>query len=103
MANPKAPDELRATAAGSIFLTGGRKVECRRCRRWVWSCCGRKPSPQLGTGRFPRMLLIVGSLIVLVSVIGGFLGSHGHLGALWQPFELIIIGGAALGAFLTSN
>ncbi|MET0225030.1 MAG: flagellar motor stator protein MotA [Dokdonella sp.] len=49
------------------------------------------------------MLLIVGSIIVLASVVGGFLLSHGELGALWQPYELIIIGGAALGAFLTSN
>ncbi len=49
------------------------------------------------------MLLIVGSFLVIASVIGGFLGGHGHLLALWQPFELLIIGGAALGAFLTSN
>jgi chemotaxis protein MotA len=49
------------------------------------------------------MLPIVGSLIVVISVIGGFIASHGHLGALWQPFELVIIGGAAFGAFVTSN
>lgn len=29
--------------------------------------------------------------------------SHGKLGALWQPYELLIIGGAALGAFLVST
>ena len=29
---------------------------------------------------------------------GGYVLSHGQLGALWQPFELIIIGGAAVGA-----
>ena len=44
------------------------------------------------------MLIIVGFIIVTLSVIGGYLGSHGKLGALWQPFELVIIGGAALGA-----
>ncbi|WP_028079803.1 flagellar motor stator protein MotA [Solimonas soli] len=49
------------------------------------------------------MLPIVGSIIVLLSVIGGFIASRGHLGALWQPFELVIIGGAALGAFISSN
>ena len=49
------------------------------------------------------MLIIVGFIIVTLSVIGGYLGSHGKLGALWQPFELVIIGGAALGAFMASN
>ena len=49
------------------------------------------------------MLLIVGAVIVFGSVIGGFLGQHGKIIALMQPFELIIIGGAALGAFITSN
>lgn len=49
------------------------------------------------------MIIIVGALVVLASVIGGFLLSKGHLLALWQPNELIVIGGAALGAFLMSN
>ena len=49
------------------------------------------------------MLIIVGSIIVLACVAGGFVLSHGQLLALWQPFELLIIGGAALGAFVTSN
>ncbi|BCS33489.1 flagellar motor protein MotA [Luteitalea sp. TBR-22] len=46
------------------------------------------------------MLLIVGSLIVLGSVAGGFLMHGGVLGALWQLNEFIIIGGAALGALV---
>ncbi len=49
------------------------------------------------------MLIIVGILVVIASVLGGFVASHGKLGALWQPFELVIIGGAAFGAFLMSN
>jgi chemotaxis protein MotA len=49
------------------------------------------------------MLVLVGSLVVLVSVLGGYLLSHGHLMALWQPYELIIIGGGALGAFFIAN
>lgn len=49
------------------------------------------------------MLIIVGILVVIASVLGGFVASHGKLAALWQPFELVIIGGAALGAFLMSN
>ncbi|SHF13262.1 flagellar motor stator protein MotA [Thermomonas hydrothermalis] len=49
------------------------------------------------------MLIIVGFIVVIASVIGGFIGSHGRLGALWQPFEFVIIGGAAFGAFLVAN
>jgi chemotaxis protein MotA len=49
------------------------------------------------------MLVIVGTLVVLVCVMGGYLLSHGHLLALWQPYELLIICGGALGAFLIAN
>jgi chemotaxis protein MotA len=37
------------------------------------------------------------------SVFGGFALSGGHLGALFQPLELLMIGGAAGGAFLVGN
>ena len=49
------------------------------------------------------MLMIVGSVMVLVCVFGGYMAMGGKLGALWQPFELVIIGGAALGAFVIAN
>ncbi|KRG43697.1 flagellar motor stator protein MotA [Stenotrophomonas panacihumi] len=49
------------------------------------------------------MLIIVGLIIVVLSVLGGYVGAHGKLAALWQPFELVIIGGAALGAFLVGT
>jgi len=49
------------------------------------------------------MFIIIGILVVLGSVGGGFVFSHGQLIALWQPFELLIICGAAFGAFLISN
>jgi chemotaxis protein MotA len=49
------------------------------------------------------MLVLVGTLVVLVSVVGGYLLSHGRLLALWQPYELLIIGGGAAGAFLAAN
>lgn len=49
------------------------------------------------------MLVVLGSLVVLVSVLGGYLLSHGQLLALWQPYELLIIAGGATGAFLTAN
>jgi chemotaxis protein MotA len=47
--------------------------------------------------------LIVGSLVVLGCVIGGFVVHGGKVMALWQPSELVIIGGAALGAFIIAN
>ncbi|WP_250654999.1 flagellar motor stator protein MotA [Alkalimarinus coralli] len=49
------------------------------------------------------MALIFGSIIVLASVLGGYVLSHGEIAALWQPFEILIIGGAAFGAFIVSN
>ncbi len=49
------------------------------------------------------MFVIVGYLMVIGSVIGGFALAGGHLAALMQPLELLMIGGAALGAFLVSN
>ncbi|UPG89162.1 flagellar motor stator protein MotA [Luteibacter aegosomaticola] len=49
------------------------------------------------------MLVIIGSIIVLVSVLGGYVLSHGTIGALWQPYELLIIFGAASGAFISAN
>lgn len=49
------------------------------------------------------MLLIVGALIVLGSVAGGYLMHGGSLLALNQPSEFIIIGGAALGSLLIAT
>ena len=49
------------------------------------------------------MLAIVGILIVIFAVLGGFLMEKGPLIVLVQPSELIIIGGAALGTLLIAN
>lgn len=49
------------------------------------------------------MLVIVGYIVVLASVFGGFALAGGHLAALLQPVELLMIGGGALGAFLVGN
>jgi chemotaxis protein MotA len=46
------------------------------------------------------MLLIVGALIVLGSVAGGYTWHGGHLLVLNQPSEFLIIGGASLGSLL---
>ncbi|MCV9880407.1 flagellar motor stator protein MotA [Brenneria izbisi] len=49
------------------------------------------------------MLVILGYIVIVGSVLGGYLMVGGALGALYQPSELIIIGGAALGAFIVGN
>jgi chemotaxis protein MotA len=49
------------------------------------------------------MLVIVGYIVVAFSVFGGFALAGGHLGALLQPVELLMIGGAATGAFFVGN
>jgi len=46
------------------------------------------------------MLLIVGALVVIASVVGGYTMEGGKLLALNQPAEFVIIGGAALGSLL---
>ncbi len=49
------------------------------------------------------MLVIVGALIVVVSVVAGYAIPGGHLGVLFQPYEFLIILGAALGALITGH
>ncbi|WP_227368285.1 flagellar motor stator protein MotA [Halomonas sp. M20] len=49
------------------------------------------------------MLILIGYLVVIGSVFGGYLLIGGHLSGLYQPAEIIMIVGAAVGAFLASN
>lgn len=49
------------------------------------------------------MLVIVGLLVVVGSIIGGYLMEKGNLAVLMQPAELVIIGGAAAGTALVAN
>jgi chemotaxis protein MotA len=49
------------------------------------------------------MFAIVGMLVVLAAVVGGFLMEHGPIRVLMQPSELLIIGGAAIGTLLVAN
>ena len=49
------------------------------------------------------MRLIIGIVVVIASVIGGYVAMGGHLAVLVQPFEALIILGAALGAFVIGN
>ncbi len=49
------------------------------------------------------MLVSVGYLIIIISVFGGFALAGGHLASLWQPVEVLMIGGGALGALVVGN
>ena len=49
------------------------------------------------------MLVIIGYLVVVGSVFGSYAMMGGHFGVLYQPLELLIIGGAAVGAFISGN
>lgn len=49
------------------------------------------------------MLILIGYLVVLITVFGGFVLAGGHLGPLFQPTELLMIGGGGLGAFIAAN
>jgi chemotaxis protein MotA len=49
------------------------------------------------------MFVLIGYVVVLGAVFGGYALAGGHLGALWQPLELLMIGGGAVGAFIVGN
>lgn len=49
------------------------------------------------------MFAVIGFLLVLGGVIGGYLMEKGNLLVLVQPAELLIIGGAAVGTLLVAN
>jgi chemotaxis protein MotA len=49
------------------------------------------------------MFVIIGYVVILGCVLGGFLIAGGHIGVLIQPVEGLIIFGAAFGSFLASN
>lgn len=49
------------------------------------------------------MLAIIGILVVIAAILGGYLLEKGHLLVLFQPAELVIIGGSAFGTMLVAN
>ena len=49
------------------------------------------------------MRLGIGIVIIFASVIGGYMAMGGHLDVLMQPFEAVIILGAAFGAYVIGN
>jgi len=49
------------------------------------------------------MRLIIGIVVIMGCVMGGYAMMGGHLAVLFQPFEFLIILGAAIGAYIIGN
>lgn len=49
------------------------------------------------------MFVIIGYVVVCGMIFGGYALAGGHLGALWQPLEVMMIFGGAFGAFIVGN
>jgi chemotaxis protein MotA len=49
------------------------------------------------------MFAIIGIIVVVAAVLGGYLMEHGNLAVIFQPAEIVIIFGSALGSFLVAS
>ncbi len=49
------------------------------------------------------MTIIIGFIITLGCLFGGFMAMGGHIGVIWQPWEYVIIGGSSVGIFFVAN
>ncbi|HRN88939.1 flagellar motor stator protein MotA [Hyphomicrobium sp.] len=49
------------------------------------------------------MTIILGLIITLGCMLGGYMAMGGYVGVLWQPWEFVIILGTALGTFIVAN
>jgi chemotaxis protein MotA len=49
------------------------------------------------------MTIVVGLIITLGCMLGGFMAMGGHVQVIWQPWEYVIILGSALGTFVVAN
>jgi chemotaxis protein MotA len=47
--------------------------------------------------------IVIGLVVTLGCMLGGFVAMGGHVAVIWQPWEFIIIGGASLGTFIVAN
>jgi chemotaxis protein MotA len=49
------------------------------------------------------LVSLVGILITIAALLGGFAAMGGHLAVLMQPWEFVIIVGTAVGTFIVAN
>src|SRR5688572_8978112 len=50
-----------------------------------------------------EMNIIIGLVLTIGCILGGFIAMGGHMEVLNQPFELVIIGGAGIGGYVMAN
>src|SRR5687768_13036797 len=50
-----------------------------------------------------RLSILIGLVIAVGCMLGGFAAMGGHISVIWQPWEFVIIGGSALGIFIVAN
>lgn len=49
------------------------------------------------------MGFLVGMIVAMGCILGGFAAMGGHIAVIWQPWEFVIIGGTSLGTFIVAN
>ena len=49
------------------------------------------------------MTFVIGMVVVVGCLLGGFAAMGGHIDVLWQPWEYVIILGSAIGTFFVAN
>ena len=49
------------------------------------------------------MTFVIGLVMTIGCIIGGYVALGGHIYVLWQPYEFVIILGAAIGSFFVAN
>jgi chemotaxis protein MotA len=47
--------------------------------------------------------IVIGLVVTMACMLGGFAAMGGHIAVIWQPWEFVIIGGSALGTFVVAN
>jgi chemotaxis protein MotA len=47
--------------------------------------------------------IVLGLMVTLGCMLGGFMVMGGHVAVIWQPAEMVIICGAAIGTFIVAN
>jgi chemotaxis protein MotA len=49
------------------------------------------------------LTILIGLLVTVGCLLGGFAAMGGHIAVIWQPWEYVIICGSALGTFVVAN
>src|SRR5579863_9048098 len=90
---------LRTTALCALVKVHVKPLQTRRSKTGG----AGTDKPYVAGSRCNQMFAIIGALVVLGAVMGGYLMEHGKIGVLLQPAELLIIAGAAAGTLLIAN